>query len=250
MKEQDRRAQQCPPASFCRCERLANGTPVYVEESCRFGQDALLLAHFARLRRGEAACDLGTGCGVIPLRWHDRGHRGPCWAVELQPRALALLRRAVAETPAAGHIVPVCADLRTWRAPVPLDVAACNPPYFTGGLRSPDAARALARHEEACTLADVCRAGARSLRDGGRLCLCQRPQRLTDLLCALRGAGIEPKRLRFVAAKAEKAPFLVLVEGQKARAPGLCVLPTLITQTAAGAPSAEMLEIYGQESGT
>lgn len=250
MKEQDRRAQQCPPSSFCRCERLAGGTPVYVDAHHRFGQDALLLAHFARPRPGEAACDLGTGCGVIPLRWHDRGHRGPCWAVELQPQALALLRRAVAETPAAAHIVPTCADLRAWRSPVPLDVVACNPPYFTGGPRSPDAARALARHEDACTLPDVCRAATRSLRDGGRLCLCQRPERLADVLCALRGAGIEPKRLRFVAAKVEKAPFLILVEGQKARAPGLCVLPPLITLTAAGAPSPEMLEIDGQENET
>lgn len=58
-------------------EHLANGTPVFITQSHRFGQDALLLAHFCRVRRAEAVCDLGTGCGVIPLRWHDRGHRGP-----------------------------------------------------------------------------------------------------------------------------------------------------------------------------
>ena len=70
-------------------EHLANGTPVFITQSHRFGQDALLLAHFCRVRRAEAVCDLGTGCGVIPLRWHDRGHRGPCLALDIAPGAVA-----------------------------------------------------------------------------------------------------------------------------------------------------------------
>lgn len=250
MNELDRRAHTCPPASLSGREVLANGTTVYVGGSFRFGQDALLLAHFAHVKRDEAVCDLGAGCGIVALRWHDRGHRGPCWAVELQADALALLERSLAETPEAGHITPVCADLRRWRPGLQLDAVACNPPYFAAGRHSPDAARALARHEEACTLDDVCAAAGRLLRNGGRLCLCQRPERLADAICAMRAYGIEPKRLRFAAPRPDKPPFLVLLEGQKARAPGLRVLPPLWTQTRAGAPSAELLEIYGQESGT
>ena len=47
-------------------------------------------------------------------------------------------------------------------------------------------------------------------------------------------------------ARTEKAPWLFLVEGQKNRAPGLRVLPQLITQTPDLRPSPEILQIYGQ----
>ncbi len=234
-----------------RWESLSHGTAVCISRRFRFGQDALLLAHFAQVRRQERAADFGCGCGIIPLRWHDRGHRGPCLAVELLAEPLALLQTALAASPqAAGHIVPVQADLRALPRDLcpeqSLDVIACNPPYFTGGRLSPDPARAAARHELSCTARDVCEAAYPLLRDGGRLCLCQRPERLTDVLTAMRGARIEPKRLRMVCARPDRAPWLFLVEGQKNRAPGLRILPQLITQEETGGPTAEILAIYGQ----
>lgn len=230
-----------------RAERLVNGTTVYVDGAHRFGQDALLLSAFCKVRRAERVCDLGTGCGIIPLRWHDRGHRGPCFAVELQAGALALLEKALAEG-GIEHIVPVCGDLRTWRPQQAglFDVVCCNPPYFTGGRQSPDPARAAMRHELTCTLADVCHTASALLRDGGRLCVCQRPERLADAMFAMRTARVEPKRLQFVAPRPDREPVLFLLEGHKNRAPGLRVLPMLITQRPDRSPSDEILAIYGQ----
>ena len=232
-------------------ESLVNGTGVYCTDSYRFGQDALLLAHFSRVRTREAAADFGTGCGVIALWWHDRGHKGPCLAVDLQAEGLALLEHALSENQdAKSHIHPLCADLRrfprdAW-AEQSLDVIACNPPYFSGGYISPNPARAAARHELTCTTADVCRAAYPLLKDGGRLCLCQRTERMAEVLCAMSAARIEPKRLQMVAARAGKAPWLFLVEGQKNRAPSLRVLPELVTQTENLRPSPQILHIYGQ----
>lgn len=94
---------------------------------------------------------------------------------------------------------------------------------------------------------DVCAAAGLLLKDGGRLCVCQRPERLADVLCAMRGARIEPKRLQFVMARPEKAPWLVLVEGQKNRAPACACRPRSLPRGADGRPSAAMLEIYGTE---
>ena len=166
------------------------------------------------------------------------------------PGAVAQLHAAV-QAAEAWHITPVTADLRDLAGLHPYaqsrDVVACNPPYFTGGRVSPDTARAGARHELSCTMPDVCAAAGLLLKDGGRLCVCQRPERLADVLCAMRGARIEPKRLQFVMARPEKAPWLVLVEGQKNRAPGLRVPAPLVTARADGRPSAAMLEIYGTE---
>ena len=166
-------------------EILYNKTEVSCSAVHRFGSDALLLARFCEPRRSQKAADLCSGCGIVSLEWHDRGHRGPCAAVELQPEASALLQEAVAAQ-GIGHITPYLADLRTFReGEGQFDVCACNPPYFTAGPQSTDAGRATARHETDCTLEDVCACGFRLLKDGGKLSLCHRPERLAEVLAVL-----------------------------------------------------------------
>lgn len=74
-----------------------------------------------------------------------------------------------------------------------------------------------------CTIEDVCKTAKRLLRFGGKLCICQRPERLGDVISAMKSSGIEPKRLRFVAKNAESAPWLFLLEGRKGGKPFLQV---------------------------
>ena len=183
-------------------EILDNGTRVLTAPGATFGTDALLLARFAQPRRNERALDLCSGCGIVSLVWHDAGHRGPCTALEIDPAASALCAAALAENADAAHIAPVCGDLRQLCTAGPeqgqYDFAACNPPYFTAGPRSPDPRRAEARHTGSCTTADAVDCARRALRDGGRFLLCQRPEQLAEILAALRAAHLEPKRLAFV----------------------------------------------------
>ena len=157
----------------------------------------------------------------------------PCTALELQPEGSALLAQAVAEQD-IGHITPRCADLRSFRDDEGrFDVCACNPPYFTDGPQSANAAHAIARHENTCTLEDVCACSFRLLKDGGRLALCHRPERLAEVLAVLRANRLEPKRLAFVKNKADGAPWLFLVEAQKNRKTGLRVEPDILIRTGA-----------------
>ena len=58
-------------------------------------------------------------------------------------------------------------------------------------------------------------AAARLLRPSGRLCLCQRPERLCSVMEACRQGNLEPKRLRLVQQRVEKAPKLFLLEARK-----------------------------------
>ena len=208
-------------------EILDNGTRVLTAPGAMFGTDALLLGRFAQPRRDERALDLCSGCGIVALLWHDAGHRGPCTALEFDPAASALCGQAAAEN-GAEHITPVCADLRQFCTAGPeqgqYDFAACNPPYFAAGPRSPDS----------CTTADAVDCARRALRDGGRFLLCQRPEQLAEVLSTLRAARLEPKRLAFVKNRPDAAPWLFLVEAQKGRKTGLRVEPdVLITSGAA-----------------
>ena len=214
-------------------EVLYNRTMVYCSPEHRFGSDALLLARFCEPKRAQKAADLCSGCGIVALEWHDRGHRGPCMGLERQPEGSALLSAAVQEQD-IGHIEPVCADLRAFRqGEGSFDVCACNPPYFTDGPQSQNAAHALARHENTCTLDDVCQCAFRLLRDGGRFALCHRPERLAEVLAVLRANRLEPKRLAFVKNKADGAPWLFLVEAQKNRKTGLRVEPDVLISAGA-----------------
>ena len=79
---------------------------------------------------------------------------------------------------------------------------------------------------------------------GGRFCLCQRPERLTDVLLAMRQNGLEPKRLRWVQQRPEKAPWLFLAEGKAGAKPGLITEPPLIVENADGSYTDEMKQIY------
>ena len=209
-------------------EILYNRTRVYCSAVHRFGSDALLLARFSEPKRAWRAADLCSGCGIVSLEWHDRGHRGPCLGLELQPEASALLAAACAEQ-GIEHITPVCADLRSFREGAgSYDLCACNPPYFTAGEQAADRARATARHETDCTLDDVCAAAQRVLRYGGRFTLVHRAERLADVLCAMRSHGIEPKRLRFLAKSPDAAPSLLFVEGKRGGKSGLVIEPPLV----------------------
>ncbi|MEE0800599.1 MAG: methyltransferase [Gemmiger sp.] len=215
-----------------RTEILDHGTPVLTAPGAGFGTDALLLARFARPRRDDRALDLCSGCGIVALVWHDEGHRGPCTALELDAGASGLCRQAAALC-GAGHIRAVCADLREFCQAGPerggYDFAACNPPYFRGGHPSPDPRRAIARHDGSCTVADAAACAARALREGGKFVLCQRPDQMAVVFCALSAAGLEPKRVAMVRQTPQARPWLFLVEAQKGRRPGLVWEPDILT---------------------
>ena len=121
-----------------------------------------------------------------------------------------------------------------------------NPPYFPvgSGALSPDPARAAARGETDCSLEELCAAAAWLLRTGGRFCLVYRPERLAELLCRMRAAGLEPKRLREICPRPGSAPSLVLAEGRRGGRPGLKIEPALVLTDGAGSESEEVRRIY------
>lgn len=237
-------------------EQVGGGVSICVSEAHTFGTDSFLLSWFAAPGSRDTACDFGTGCGVIPLLWYRDGV-GPrqAYCVDIQPEAVALLKESIGLSGLEGRVVPLLGDVRALGAknslevgdfrPGGFDVITCNPPYNrTGtGVISREDSHRIARHETLCTLGDVCAGARRLLRFGGRLCLCQLPERLVDVLWAMRRQDIEPKRLRMVHQRAGDAPWLVLAEGKRGAKPGLTIDPPLIMRQGDG-ESEEMREIY------
>lgn len=231
-------------------EPLGRDLRVLVNETHRFNTDTLLLADFSLPRPGWRCADLGTGCGVIPLLWCARGRPASVLAVELQPEAVRLAEDSASENSLAEIITVQQGDLRDYKNCLPhqaLDLAACNPPYFSpgSGLIPQEAERGLARHGGTLSLAELAQAARYSLKTGGRLCLCLPARRLAEAVVVLHQHELEPKRLRLVQARPEKAPYLFLMECRRGGGPGLEVETPLVLETEAGDLSAEMVRIYG-----
>ena len=232
-------------------EPLGGGIEIYVSRSFHFSTDTILLADFSKQQGAKLCADLGTGCGTIPLLWLKHNPKLNIAAVEIQKDACRLLRDSIAHNHLEDRLAVYNADIKDLKGVLPFgafDAVACNPPYKpTGtGLQNPAEAKQIARHETECSLSDVCQAASKLLQFGGKLFLCQRPERLADATESMREFGIEPKRLRFVQQRRDKAPKLFLLEGRRGGKRGfLDVLPTLFIEDDSGGFSKEMLEIYG-----
>ena len=232
-------------------EPLAPGCQVLVTREHGFSTDTLLLAAFSQPRRGERCADLGTGCGTIPLLWRARGEPGPILAVELQPQAAEQARRSVERSGYNGYIQVVEGDVRDYKALLPcqgLDRVACNPPYTLpgAGAASPDPQRRAARQGDCFSLEDLAQAARYSLKHRGRLCLCLPVRRLAEALALFSRWDLEPKLLRLVQQRRDKAPYLFLLECRRGGRPGgLEAAPTLLLEEDTGGPTRELLEIYG-----
>ena len=112
--------------------------------------------------------------------------------------------------------------------PGDFDLALSNPPWYSERSGAVGGAGRM----ETQAIPELCAAAAKALKSKGRLALCYPPERLADLLAALREAGLEPKRLQFCSHRLDKKPSAVLAEGVKGGRPGLEVLPDLLYEGA------------------
>ncbi len=235
-----------------RIEFLGGGIKIIVSDRHKFWTDTILLANFASPKKDDIACDLGSGCGTIPLIWLRNGLTKRVDAVEIQEDACSMLRRSIELNSLEGRIQVYNEDIRMTGDILPrsgYDLVVCNPPYKASGtgIVSSEQSDVIARHESLCTTDDVTAAANVLLGFGGRLCMCQRPERLPDVMLSMRKNNIEPKRLRFVQQRPDKAPKLFLIEGRRSGNPGgLKVEPVLFIEGENKEYSEEMIRIYGK----
>lgn len=232
-------------------DELWPGGPRFMQRDgvFRLSTDSVMLADFVNMKKVRRCLDLGSGSGVLCVLLAARSPETEITGVEIQKDWADLSRLNLRENHMDSRVNIITADLRQYKALVPageFDLVVSNPPYFpeNSGYSAPDESRAAARDERSCTLKDICAAAAWALRWGGSLALVHRPERLSEIFCAMTAAGIEPKRLRTVSSGALRAPSLVLVEGRRGGKQGLCFEAPLILTGEDGRDSAEARRIY------
>ena len=229
---------------------LWQGGPSFAQaEHFRLGTDCVLLADFVNTSSVRRGIDLGCASGAISLLLLERSPKLFMTGLELVPEAAALAEENMSVNALSDRSRIITGDIRAHRELFPsghFDLVVANPPYYPmgSGLMSPDRARAAARGETDCTLEDICTASEYLCRTGGSVCFVHKPERLSELMCAMSRHGIEPKRLRLVCHKSGAAPNLVLVEGRRGGRPGLRIEPALVLTRDDGSETEEVRRIY------
>ena len=187
-----------------------------------FGTDALLLAGYIS-GKYESAIELGSGTGIISMLLLARGKINTVDCVELQSEYAELTCRNAEHNGLSDRLRAVCADVRDYRTDKECELVFTNPPYMkaTSGKSNRDDKKNVARHEVAGTIYDFCKSGAKLLKYGGAFAVVYRPDRLIDLIDAMRSAGLEPKRMTYVHANEKSEPSMVLIEAKKGGKCGL-----------------------------
>jgi tRNA1Val (adenine37-N6)-methyltransferase len=195
----------------------------------RANVDAYHLARFAGARTAQVCFDLGSGAGAVALTLLELDAAARVVLVEIDTLAAELATKNLSDngwndrgTVHRGDVLDV-GEAHRGQA----DLVVCNPPYVEPGRgRAPqEPARARARQGSLGRFVEASRA---VLGHRGRVCFVYPAHEAMALFGTLRAAGIEPKRLRAVHARAEDPARLVLVEGRAGKSGGLMVEPPLV----------------------
>ena len=223
------------------------------EKGYRFSVDSLLLADFATLQRGDRVVDLGTGSGIIALTLALRFPETVITEVEVQEDLADMAARSVMLNNMSDRIRVCAGDVKKIRelfSAQSFDVAIFNPPYrrLDSGRINPDGEKAIARHEIKATLEDFLASARYLLKESGRVYAIYPAKRIVQIIAAMRGNGVEPKRLRVVHSNKRSGGVFILVEGIKGAGEEAGILPPLFIYRDDGRYSDEVQGIFNGSS--
>lgn len=200
----------------------------------RAGMDAALLAA-AGAAAGERVIEAGCGAGAVLMQLAARAPGVRLTGVERDPVMAALARENAALNGATAEIVTgdVAAGFRALGLE-PFDRAISNPPFFD----DPGALRAPADGKHGAWMADDGLAAwtrflLKGVREGGRIVVIHRADRLADLL-ALLAETAGSFSVRPVHPYADEPAKRVLVQAIKTGRAPLRLLPPLVLHDRAG----------------
>ena len=185
-----------------------------------FGTDAFLLAAYIKAQKSGIAVELGGGTGIISLLCASREKFKTIYCAEIQEDFADIITKNAKLNELDSKIISLCYDVRTLKSSTigcEADAVFSNPPYMKaeGGKRNEHDEKFIARHEVFGNIGDFCACANRLLKHGGYFYCVWHPDRLIDLICAMRDNNLEPKEMCFVHANTKSEPSMVLVRAKK-----------------------------------
>jgi len=231
-----------------------NNIKIYQDtDMFNFSLDSVLLPNFITINKTvENILDIGTGNAPIPLILSSKT-KAKITGIEIQKEVFELAKKSIELNKLQDQIKIIHGDINILKDELPInyfDIITCNPPFFEvkkdSRLNQSDY-KTIARHEITLNLNQICSIAKRLLKNDGILGIVHRPERLTDILIAMRENNIEPKKIRFVSPKIGENANTVLVEGVLNGKKGLNVLSTLIIHNPNGDYTDEIKQYFKVE---
>jgi tRNA1(Val) A37 N6-methylase TrmN6 len=192
------------------------------DDKFKFSLDSILLAEFVELKQSvRTIVDFCTGNAPVPLILSTKT-KARIYGFELQEKIYRLAKMSVMENKLESRIDIVNANITEaleYILPESVDAVTCNPPYFKydkdSSLINEDKEKAIARHEIAMNLEDMCTSAKYILKNKAPLYIVHRCDRLEEILNCLNKYNFKVKKLQFVYAGYNKEAIMVLIKATK-----------------------------------
>lgn len=209
-------------------------------EMFNFSLDSVLLPNFVTLNKNiSKILDIGCGNAVIPIILSTKTS-ARITGVEIQKEVADLALKSVEYNNLSNQIQIVNDDIKEYYKNLEteiFDVITCNPPYFkvneTSNFNLNDY-KTIARHEVKLNIDEIMKISKKLLKNNGNIAIVHRPERLIDIIEAMKKNGIEPKKIQYVYPKINKEANILLIEGVKNGKPGVKILEPLYSHEESG----------------
>lgn len=214
-----------------------------------FSLDSVLLPNFVSLNKNiKNILDIGCGNAPIPLILSTKT-KAKITGIEIQEEVYKMAKESVEINNLGEQIEIVNADINEIYKNYKVgsfDLITCNPPYFkyldTSNINLNDY-KTLARHEIKLNIEQIMTVSKYLLNNNGIIGIVHRPERLSDIIQAMRNNNIEPKRIQYIYPHENSEANILLVEGRKNGRPGVKILPPLVSHDLNGKYTDE-IKIY------
>lgn len=220
------------------------------KDSLTFGTDAYLLSAFLPVRESKVGVELGCGSGVISLLALTKKKCSKAYGIEVQPTIADIAKRNAELNKLDDSFFVICKDLREVKASDvggEVDFVFSNPPYMKAdsGKLNQNEQKNASRHEIFGEINDFCACAKRILKHGGDFYVVYRPDRLADLIFALKSNNLEPKRLQLIHKNTYTPPSLLLISAKLGGKSGMTVeKPIYIYNDSTNEYTSEFAKIY------
>ena len=201
----------------------------------KVGTDGVLLGAWAYVDQCKHILDMGTGTGLVALMAAQRS-KAHIVAVDLDADAVGQASENFAASPWHDRLLALEADVRvigneedgdavSGNSLSPMfdvssfDAILCNPPYFENSLKSPDAARTMARHTDTLSFDELARSASRLLTPDGELSVVIPYDRTMDMTISAACYGLFATRQTLVAPVEGGKPKRILMAFSRQGAP-------------------------------
>lgn len=199
-----------------------------------FSLDSVLLANFVNINfTDKKIIDFCTGNAPIPMLLTYKT-KNEIVGIELQKEIYDLAVKSIKENNLEDKIKIINEDVNNLSniyESESFDIVICNPPYFktkNKELLNDNDIKTIARHEVKLNLDDIFRQARYLLKNGKKLVMVHRPDRLIEIIDIMKKYNFEPKRIKLCYPKANEDANILLIEAVKNGKSGLKVEKPLI----------------------